>query len=143
MKERIEQIMKYYGLTATQFAVEIGIQRSALSHIMSGRNKPSLDFVLKTKQRFSEINTDWLLLGFGKMVGGKQSITEEKYNQTGSTGKNETIVKSENPVPYGKNTDKTSGLIEKSSSEVTDANADIDKIVFFLKDGTFKIYQPE
>ena len=143
MKERIEQIMKYYGLTATQFAVEIGIQRSALSHIMSGRNKPSLDFVLKTKQRFSEINTDWLLLGFGKMVGGKQSIAEEKYNQTGSTGKKETIVKSEDSVPYGKNTDKTSDLLEKSPSKATDVNSDIEKIVFFFKDGTFKLYQPE
>ena len=46
MKERIQQIMQREGLSPSRFAEEIGIQRSAMSHIISGRNNPSLDVVM-------------------------------------------------------------------------------------------------
>ena len=140
MKGRIDQVMKHYNLSATQFATEIGIQRSALSHIMSGRNKPSLDFILKMKQRFSEINTDWLLLGFGKMMDEKQSVLNQKSNQGDSKDKEEQVVKSEDSLPDEKNSYKTPNLKKISSPVGTDE--DIDKIVFFFKDGSFKIYLP-
>jgi len=140
MKNRIEQIMRHYGLTATQFATEIGIQRSALSHIMSGRNKPSLDFVIKMKQRYSEINTDWLLLGFGNMFGGKQpgnsnvSKTKDSHNEP-------LMVKSEEQAPYGKMEIK----MDENKKELPSMESDdeIERIVFFFKRGTFKTFKSE
>ena len=45
--KRLELILEYYGLNASAFADKIGVQRSSLSHLLSGRNKPSLDFILK------------------------------------------------------------------------------------------------
>ncbi len=73
MLNRIKQIIDKEKLSSTQFATEIGVQRSALSHVLSGRNKPSLDFMMKIKNRYPEINLDWLLLGKGRMVGGKET----------------------------------------------------------------------
>ena len=68
MLERINVIMKSRNLNAAQFADEIGVQRSSVSHILTGRNKASLDFLLKVLQRYPEIDTDWLLIGKGVML---------------------------------------------------------------------------
>ncbi|MDP2236965.1 MAG: helix-turn-helix transcriptional regulator [Bacteroidales bacterium] len=68
IKDRIEHIIKAKNLTATQFAEEINIQRSGISHILSGRNNPSMDFILKVKETFPEYSLDWLLLGKGPIT---------------------------------------------------------------------------
>ncbi len=68
MIERIKKMMDKRGLTPSQFADEIGLKRSSLSHILSGRNNPSLDVVMKIKNRFDEISLDWLLFGKGTEV---------------------------------------------------------------------------
>jgi len=90
MLSRIKQIIEKEKLSSTQFATEIGVQRSALSHVLSGRNKPSLDFMMKIKNRYPEINLDWLMLGKGKMIGAtgikeaikSQVIKKEEYKET-------------------------------------------------------------
>ena len=70
MVERINLLLKAKNITARQFAEEIGIQPSGMSHIMSGRNNPSLDFVMKVIKRWPEVNINWLMLGKGEMYGG-------------------------------------------------------------------------
>ena len=67
MTDRISLLLKARNITASQFADEIGVQRSSISHVLSGRNKPSLDFIQKILKRFPEINPDWLLFGKGPM----------------------------------------------------------------------------
>ena len=62
-KTRLEKIISYYDLSAAAFADAIGVQRSSISHLLSGRNKPSLDFVLKVIQQYPEVNLYWLLNG--------------------------------------------------------------------------------
>ena len=62
MRDRILKIMEREGLTPSKFAESIGIQRSAMSHIISGRNNPSLDVLLKILERFTYVDSDWLLL---------------------------------------------------------------------------------
>lgn len=64
-KERLELILSHYELSAAAFADAIGVQRSSISHVLSGRNKPSLDFILKVVQSFPEVNLYWLLNGKG------------------------------------------------------------------------------
>ena len=63
--KRLERILKYYGLSASAFADRIGVQRSSISHLLTGRNKPSLEFVLKVVKSFPEVNLYWLLNGKG------------------------------------------------------------------------------
>lgn len=66
-KVRIEKIMQLLGLTSGQFAQEIGIQTSTLSHILNERNKPSLDVMKKILNRYPNINSEWLILGQGSI----------------------------------------------------------------------------
>ena len=63
--KRLEIILDFYSLSASGFADKIGVQRSSLSHLLSGRNKPSLDFILKIIEIFPEVDLYWILNGKG------------------------------------------------------------------------------
>src|SRR3970282_2834155 len=63
--KRLEIILDYYGLNASAFADKIGRHRSSLSHLLSGRNKPSLDFILKILDVFPDVDLYWILNGKG------------------------------------------------------------------------------
>lgn len=60
---RIEALIEHHGLTAAQLAERLGVQRSSISHLLSGRNKPSLDFILKLSSAYPDLNLYWLLSG--------------------------------------------------------------------------------
>lgn len=74
LNERISKVIEYSKLTPSEFADEIDVQRSSISHITSGRNKPSLEFIIKIKSSFPEILWDWLVTGEGEML--KQDLPE-------------------------------------------------------------------
>lgn len=79
LNERISKIISYSELSSSEFADEIDVQRSNISHITSGRNKPSLDFLIKIKERFPELQWDWLIKGEGEMIKTvKDEIIPEK-----------------------------------------------------------------
>ena len=67
MKERLLEFLKAENKSSAQLAEEIGVQPSGISHILSGRNNPSLDFVLKMFEKYQFLSTDWLLFGRGAM----------------------------------------------------------------------------
>ncbi len=112
--KRLQEIIDYYNLSASSFADKIGVQRSSISHILSGRNKPSLDFVMKILSSFPEVDLYWLLNGKGTFP--KTTSTKEQKN---------TLSFKENYV---------NDALETSHSK------DIDRIIIFFKDGTFKNY---
>ena len=68
MKDRIAHIIRAKNLTAAEFALRLGIQPSNVSHLLSGRNNPSLDFVKKLKETFPEYSLDWIVLGVGPIT---------------------------------------------------------------------------
>lgn len=76
MLNRIALILQTQNLTVSAFADRIGVQRSALSHVLSGRNNPSLDFVTKILRTFPEIRSQWLLFGEGKMYDGLSCVSQ-------------------------------------------------------------------
>lgn len=61
-KDKIDKVMQEFNMNSAQFAAEIGIQGSTLSHILNGRNRPSLDVLKKIMSRFTSINPEWLIL---------------------------------------------------------------------------------
>lgn len=135
---KLQTILDYYSLTASSFADKIGVQRSSLSHLLSGRNKPSLDFVLKVTDEFPEVDLYWLLLNKGVFPKENNSSTllfDEKII-------NEDIVEE-------KQEESKNSVIEKLPKEEVlekvsqNEQSTIDKIVIFYKNGTFKSYQPE
>lgn len=68
MVDRILLVLKIKNLTPSKFADEIGIQRSSMSHIMGGRNLPSLDLITKILKKYPDINSEWLIQGVGPMM---------------------------------------------------------------------------
>lgn len=70
-------------MTAGKFAELVGVQAPRVSHILSGRNKPGYDLIVKIMENFPNINPDWLLLGEGPMYRGAQTHLEEPFNSHG------------------------------------------------------------
>ena len=77
--ERIAKIIKENNLSASSFSKMIGVQRSSISHILSGRNNPSLDLLLKIHKAFDYITLEWLILGDNSMEKPSSKI-ENKHN---------------------------------------------------------------
>ena len=65
MRERIKEIIEREGMGQSQFADFIGVNRPTLSHILAGRNNPSMEVVMKIHQKFPKINILWILDGVG------------------------------------------------------------------------------
>jgi len=70
MKDRIKQYIEYKGISAGELAVALEVQRSNISHILNGRNKPGASFIEKLLVVFPDLNARWLLTGKGNMVEG-------------------------------------------------------------------------
>ena len=68
MKDRIAHIIRAKNLTAAEFAMKLGIQPSNISHLLAGRNNPSLDFVKKLKETFPEYCLEWIIFGSSSMM---------------------------------------------------------------------------
>lgn len=137
--KRLEKILEYYSMSATAFAEKVDFNRSTISHLLSGRNKPSLEFVMKLLKEFPEVEMNWLLYGKGSFPSTPESLTEEaipKRKKTVSEEK-ELDLFSES-VPDGRSENDMS---IKKNVHKNEGNAEIDKIVIFYRDGTFNVYQ--
>lgn len=110
--DRFKYLMKLNNLTASAFADEIGVQRSSMSHILSGRNKPSLELIQKVLTRFPKVSADWLIAGVTNTE--KIEIKETKESP-------------ENPV--------------NTSPTPSSGNKPIKKIVVFYEDNTFEEFK--
>ena len=66
MNDRLKQFLAMEGLSPARFAEIMGIQRSGVSHLLSGRNKPSFEFIEKFLAAFPDVNVEWLILGKGR-----------------------------------------------------------------------------
>ncbi len=76
--DRFKYLMKLNNLSASAFADEIGVQRSSVSHILSGRNKPSMEFIQKVIARFPKVSADWLISGVTKQDSQTTIESKEK-----------------------------------------------------------------
>jgi len=139
VKERILQLLNYLNLTATRFADKIGVQRSGISHILSGRNQPSYDFIQKTAKRFPEISLEWLLTGNGTIKKEDNPFNNLKKGQT--IHDTEVIGQSGQPMSQLK-INLNSVESDKENKKVTNVNT-ITRVIMFFSDGTFKAYEPE
>ena len=74
---RLEKILDFYKLSAAAFADTIGVQRSSISHILTGRNKPSLEFVMKVVRSYPEVNLYWLLNGKGEFPPNQDEVSDD------------------------------------------------------------------
>ena len=149
--KRLEILLEYYALNASSFADKIGVQRSSLSHLLSGRNKPSLDFILKILEVFPDVDLYWILNGKGSFP----KILEPIATSTADSGiqvtqqiqvpKNAAIIPANYLSEILKTTDSPTVNQKKEAEHLspkTQLEDEIDKIVIFYKNGTFKSYLP-
>ena len=124
ISERIKLIIKSHNLTASSFADKLGIQRSSVSHLLAGRNKPSLDVLQKILTHFPRVNATWLVTG--KEPGSQtKSITEESNDEQKPTTDQ---IKDEDTPTYGVKKELTKPTSEK----------ELISIVKFYSDGSFQ-----
>lgn len=137
--KRLEYLLEYYSMNAASFADKIGVQRSSLSHLLSGRNKPSLDFILKIIEAFPDVDLYWILIGKGNFLKEKNNNLEHHF--TPAPSENEIVdLFSEiekKPLPELIDNDKKR---KPNFSENNPFNDEVAKIVFFYKNGTFTIF---
>ena len=119
--DRIELIRKTNELTASSFATKIGVQRSSISHILSGRNRPSLDFLIKIFTAFDDISLDWLILG--------KSHTFPP------------VLKKAKPID--KLEKKILNNDEIGVNKLTNDNKSVKEIIYIYEDGRFEIFIPK
>jgi len=110
---RLQQLLKHYSFSSSQFADQIGVPRSSISHLISGRNKPSLDFVLKIISKFPEVDLYWLL-------NGKGSFPQETKEVSPALSQNEFL----------------------KNKEMNSRNKKVRQVMIFFEDGTFESYNP-
>ena len=148
--KRLEIILDYYSLNASSFADKIGVQRSSLSHLLSGRNKPSLDFILKILEVYPEVDLYWILNGKGTFPKNvfaaekRENQAEEVFKQNTPTLLAEEKISnnlfSETQNPINRNALETEKMTNKNTKEAF--SGEVEKIVFFYKNGTFKVFNP-
>lgn len=147
MKDRILKVMEHEGLTPSKFAESIGIQRSAMSHIISGRNNPSLDVLIKILERFTYVDSDWLLFGKGEMMRDN-AITEpnlftnlsknpEIRPEVQTSFENRKEIGVETPVSIIKQPVIEQIVYQDKPSK------NVSKIMIFYSDNTFDTFIPE
>lgn len=137
--KRLEILLDYYNLNASSFADKIGVQRSSISHLLSGRNKPSLDFVMKITAIFPDVNVYWIL------NGKEDFLKKEAENNNTISTKNDiapapTLSQNNINKDLFDTIENSNVNIEKKEIAQTsiNQNAEIYKIVIFYKNGTFK-----
>jgi transcriptional regulator with XRE-family HTH domain len=136
MQTQIQEILIKEGLSSSQFADRIGIQRSSVSHVLSGRNKPGFDFIQKILIAFPEINGDWLITGSGDMY--KQKRASEGLFDTTDTAETHAVVE--------KNEQKRVESIDKrqvKEKAETSVKREIERVIVFYTDRTFREYDVE
>ncbi|HEY6142556.1 MAG TPA: helix-turn-helix transcriptional regulator [Flavobacterium sp.] len=151
--KRLEIILDYYGLNASSFADKIGVQRSSLSHLLSGRNKPSLDFILKILDVFPDVDLYWVLNGKGTFP--KSEFENDNFVATPTPTINNQIIETKiektinlfsEELPSSKNQieeKKINNFSNTPNSSIEKNSSEIDRIVIFYKNGTFQTYSHE
>lgn len=108
IKDRIRLIMERENMIAGTFADSIGMQQSTLSHVINGRNRPSLDVIMKIHQSYNYINLEWLLYGTGEMINDNSSAPSSTLTSTTSTNPVTSSYSDNNfPSLFDQNPEKT------------------------------------
>lgn len=146
--KRIQKIMDHYALSASGFADMMGVGRSSISHILSGRNKPSLDFVMKIVDAYSDVELYWLLYGQGTFPVSEKK-TEPILNTPAISVPTTPLSKTIEQDLFSSN---SSNIYNEEQNEITkkehtvqlpSSSSSIERVLIFYSDGTFDQYTPK
>lgn len=143
MNNRLKQFLAVENISQSQFADSINIVRATVSHVLSGRNYPSYDFLKALMTRYPRLNIEWLMFGKGKMYK-EPAISEQPRDDASlfddipqeSTLMDKKFPTTENSIENIKSSNDNTTLTKSSEKSVNQRN--ISKIVIFFDDGTFQ-----
>lgn len=146
INDRIKSILVDKNISPSHFADEIGVQRSSISHILAGRNRPSLDIVQKIIKRYPELGLEWILEDNRDEEPNRPVYASKSSSYTPSTSKNQ---RSGSTADFNKK--KQPELWDVQSNVNAKANPviaapepkSIERILIFYSDGTFREFKPE
>ena len=148
MKDRIKEIMDNANLTPAKFADQLQINRAVVSHILNGRNNPSLDVVTKILSEMNYINSDWLLNGTGEMYkDGFTSPVDQNDRSLFNAGA-ANVTDSETHSEYAKETASKSQSLTGNPSDNQDVSYSpsstrkVRQIIIYYTDNTFETFTP-
>lgn len=153
MEDRIKKFIDYMGITPSELADAIGVQRSNVTHVLKGRNKPSFQFIEKLLQIYPRINAKWLLLGEGNMIEGAAKAPTLFDQAPGPAILNKPVDKAEreiiNEPPPAPKEPTPPPVIPEKKEVVNDlpgalfgSEKPIERLIVFYNDQTFKVYNP-
>ncbi len=156
MKDRIKKVMDESGLSASKFADKIGVPRSGLSHVLSGRNKPSLDYVLKMLNAFPELDPYWLIKGQKTSASIRRIVEEENKNLKGFDAESKLPDLNQSLASVNKKMEVQADTMVSKITEVLNESIELnddlkndsfsskkaERIVYFYQDGSFREYFP-
>ena len=145
IKDRLSHILRAKNLTATQFAELMQIQPSNVSHLLSGRNKPSLDFLIKLKEVFPEYNYEWIILGKKPITTNDSNIfsKETLFDKVEMTKYDENVeVADKNFVLKSQEVDTNDNTVDTIIPEITNniTTGGLKQIIYVYEDHTFEVY---
>ncbi len=143
MKDRIVKIMERERMGQAQFASAIGIQRAAMSHIISGRNNPSLDVMLKILHRYPQLNPDWLLFGKGEMLRSTDSSVEQAEDQAKTPPQLHLMADDHVEVSQAALNTEREPLEKQMAISVEKTSKTVSRIMVFYSDNTYDTFVPE
>ncbi|WNW02340.1 helix-turn-helix transcriptional regulator [Tenacibaculum sp. HL-MS23] len=126
---RLKKIIAHYDLTSSTFADTIEVPRSSISHLLSGRNKPSLDFVMKVVDKFPEVDLYWLLYNEGSFPKKEKAIEKSTVNSKDEK---------EAPSLFSKNTVSEEEPAINSNTQFSASTKKLRKVVLLYTDGSFE-----
>ena len=129
--QRIEEIRNNHQLSSAGFASKIGVQRSAMSHILSGRNKPSLEFLVKIYEAFDEVALEWLIMGIHTPASSTNKSDSFDSQQVGGD-------KSQSPSFDYHTSDKILDLDQNEQSISSIESVSPKEIIYLYEDGSFE-----
>lgn len=136
MNTRLKQFLSAENITQAQFADNINVVRASVSHVLSGRNNPSYEFIRSIMVKYPKLNIEWLMFGKGKMY--KDEIHEEK------TFSDDVLFPDleDSPLPEVAETVKTVGFIDIKESDnteqVTVNQRKVSKVIILFDDGSYQ-----
>jgi hypothetical protein len=149
--DRIRTLLGDYDISPSHFADEILALRSSISHVLSGRNNPSLELIQKILAKYPEVNPGWLLTGNGNMkqlnlFGEEEEVLDQPDTKSKSTLIDKPIsVESVISPAVQSSISLQNGQADQLTSAFSSVPGDkkIEKVMIFYTDKTFSIYQPE
>ena len=143
MQNRLQKLLDSEQLTPAKFAEILGVQRSAISHIITGRNNPSFDLISKIISKFPALNSDWLITGKGNMY---KTVVQGSLFDFDSPKKDELVDKTATIKPDEKilvtdvksDANELKNIADTSVKKQDSAQRKVKKIVVFYTDNTFE-----